>query len=66
MQSDAWPAFTSEARVDRWTCNGIRKMTKKQKVAKLERSIERVFLEFSIVVLIVVLVAMMIGARHVG
>ncbi|HEY7406133.1 MAG TPA: hypothetical protein VIB39_21585 [Candidatus Angelobacter sp.] len=40
-------------------------MTRKQKVEELERSIERVFLEFSIVVLIVVLTGMMIATHHV-
>jgi hypothetical protein len=39
-------------------------MTKKKKVAELERNIERVFLEFSIVVLVVVLTGMMIAARY--
>lgn len=39
-------------------------MTKKKKVEKLEQNIERVFLEFSIVVLIIVFVAMMIGAHY--
>ncbi|HET9281678.1 MAG TPA: hypothetical protein VJW55_14160 [Candidatus Angelobacter sp.] len=39
-------------------------MTKKKKVEQLEQNIERVFLEFSIVVLIIVLVAMMIGAHY--
>jgi len=38
-------------------------MTKKKKVAELERNIERVFLEFSIVVFIVVVIGMLIGAR---
>jgi hypothetical protein len=39
-------------------------MTKKQKVEQLERSIERVFLEFSIVVLVIVLTGMMIATRY--
>lgn len=39
-------------------------MTKKKRVAQLEQNVERVFLEFSIVVLIIVLVAMMIGAHY--
>ncbi len=39
-------------------------MTRKKKVAELERNVERVFLEFSIVVLIVVLLTMMIEARE--
>lgn len=40
------------------------KMTKKKRVAQLEQNVERVFLEFSIVVLVIVLVAMMIGAHY--
>lgn len=62
-KNDAWPAFTSEARADRQTCMGL-KMTKKKKVAELERNIERVFLEFSIVVLVVVLTGMMIATKY--